>query len=143
MKNIWEEIQQQLNQHIEIIEYNIWQFKELYRLRHQLKQLAQKESEAKWTELVLSCEAIKRVPSLFCQQVRRLGWNEQEVDKGIGNKNNRIRIDPKGIEEAFRQHWLEIFKMQPDDNLNERISRITHHTSTNIQKKLKIVGKIP
>ena len=81
---------------------------------------------------MLSCEAIKRVPSLFFQQVRRLGWNEQEVDKGIGNKNNRIRIDPKGIEEAFRQHWLEIFKMQPDDNLNERISRITHHTSTNI-----------
>ena len=56
--------------------YNRWQFQELHRLRQELKQLAQEESEAKWTEQVLSCEADKRVPSLFWQQVRRLRGNE-------------------------------------------------------------------
>ena len=62
----------QLNQQIEVIGCNRWQFQELHRLRQELKQQAQEESDTKWTELVLSCEADKTVPSLFWQQVRRL-----------------------------------------------------------------------
>ena len=94
------------------------QFKELHRLRQQLKQVAQEESDAKWTDRVLSCEADKRVPGLFWQQVRRLWSNEQEEDKGVKDQNNRIRTNPKGKEEALRQHWQEIFKIQPEDNIN-------------------------
>ena len=51
---------------------------------------------------MLSCEADKRVPSLFRQQVRRLKGNEQEEDKGVKDQNNRIRTDPKGKEEALK-----------------------------------------
>ena len=66
---------------------------------------------------MLSCEADRTVPSLFCQQVRRLRGNEQEEDKGIKDENNRIRLYPKGKEEALRKHWQEIFKIQPEDNI--------------------------
>ena len=38
--------------------------------------------------------------------------------KGVKDQNNRIRTDPKGKEEALRQHWQEIFKIQPEDNIN-------------------------
>ena len=103
MVNIRDEIHQ-LNQQIEVMGCNRWQFQELHRLRQKLKQLAQVESDAKWTELVLSCDADRTVPSLFWQQVRRLRGNKQEEDKGIKDENNRIRLDPKGKEEALRKH---------------------------------------
>ena len=56
MANIKDEIQQ-LKQQIEVMGCNRWQFQELLRLRQELKQLAQEKGDAKWTELVLSCEA--------------------------------------------------------------------------------------
>ena len=40
-------------------------FQELYKLRHQLKQPAQEERDAKWTDLLQSCEVDKRVHSLI------------------------------------------------------------------------------
>ena len=64
---------------------NRWQFQGLHRLRQELEQLAQVKSDAKWTELVLSCEADRPVPSLFWQQVRRLRGNEQETRKTESN----------------------------------------------------------
>ena len=106
---------QQLNQ--QIMGCNRWQFQELHRLQQQLKHLAQEESYAKWTDLVLGCEADKRVPSKFWQQVRWLRGNEQEEDKGVKNKKNRIKTDTTGKEETLRQHWQEIFKIQSEDNI--------------------------
>ena len=66
MVNIRNQIHQ-INQQIEIMDCNIWQFQELHTLRQELEKLAQEENEAKWTELVLSCEANKKIPSLFWQ----------------------------------------------------------------------------
>ena len=66
---------------------------------------------------MLSCEGDRKNPNLFWQQVRRLRENEQEEDRGLKDDNNRIRLDPKGMEEALRRHWQEIFKIQPEDNI--------------------------
>ena len=44
---------------------NRWKFQKLHKLRQELKLLAQEKSDAKWTELVLSCEADIKFPSLF------------------------------------------------------------------------------
>ena len=96
---------------------NRWQFQELHRLHQELEQLAQVESDAKWTELLLNCEADRTVPSLFWQQVRRLRGNEQEEDEGIKDEDNMIRLDLKGKEEALRRHWQEIFNIQPEENI--------------------------
>ena len=70
------------------------------------------------TDLVLSYEANKSMPSPFWQQVRRLRGNEQEEQKWVKDQNNSIRKDPKGKKEALRQYWQEIFKIQPEDNIN-------------------------
>ena len=59
--NIRDEIHQ-LNQQIEVMGCNRWQFHELHRLRQELKQL---ENYAKWIEQVISCEADRTAPSLF------------------------------------------------------------------------------
>ena len=53
MINIREKIQKP-NQQIEVMGCNRWEFQELHRLRQQLKQLAQEESDAKQTDLMLS-----------------------------------------------------------------------------------------
>ena len=106
-----------LNQQIEVMDCNRWQFQELHRLRQELKQLAQEENDAKWTEQVLTCEANRKIPSLFWQQVRRIRGKEQEKDKGIKDEDNVIRLDPKRKEETLRRHWQEIFKIQPEDNI--------------------------
>ena len=74
----------------------------------QLKQLAQEESDAKCTDLVLSCETHKRVPSPFWQQVRRLRGNEQKEKKGVKDQNNKIQPEELQKEErlAFnRLNW--------------------------------------
>ena len=94
MINFRKEIQQ-LNQEIEEIGCNKWQFQKLHKLR---QLLAQEEIDAKWTDLVLNSKADKRVPSLFCQQERRIRSNEQKESKGIKDQSNRIRTDPKGKE---------------------------------------------
>ena len=60
---------------------------------------------------MLSCEADRKIPSLFWQQVRKLKGNEQKEDK------DRIRLDPKGKKEELRRHWQEIFKIQSEDNI--------------------------
>ena len=78
---------------------NRWQFQKLHRLHQELNQLAQVESDAKWTEQVISCEADRTVHSMFWQYVRDSG-NEQKEDRGIKDEDNRIRLDPKGKEEA-------------------------------------------
>ena len=96
------------------------QFQELHRLRQELKQLVQKERYTKCTELVLSCESERTVPSLFWQQVRTLRENEQEEDRCIKDEDNRIRLNPKGKEEALRRHWPELFKIQPEENINKK-----------------------
>ena len=57
MANIRDKIHQ-LNQQIEVIGCNRWQFQEL-------KQIAQEESDAKWTEVGLCCEADRSVPSFI------------------------------------------------------------------------------
>ena len=41
---------------------NRWQFQVLHRLHQQLKQLAQEKGEAKWRDLVLSCDQTKECP---------------------------------------------------------------------------------
>ena len=69
-----------------------------HRLRQELKHLSQEESDAKWTELVLSCEADRMNPSLFWQRVRKDKGNEQEENKDIKDKDNRIRLYHKGKE---------------------------------------------
>ena len=79
-------------------------FQELHILHQKLKQLAQEENDSKWTELVLSCEADRKIPSLFWQQFKKLRVNEQEEEKGVKDKDNIIRLDPKGKEEPLRQH---------------------------------------
>ena len=67
---------------------NRWQFQELHRLCQELKQLTQKESNTKMTELVPRCETDKKIPSLF--------W--QEEDRDIKDEDNKIRLDQrKGI----------------------------------------------
>ena len=92
MINIREEIQQ-LNQQIEVMGCNRWQFQELHRLRQQLKHLAQEDSDTKWTVLVVTCKADKRVTSLFWQQVRRKrSQRPKQQDK---NKPKRQRRNPK------------------------------------------------
>ena len=106
-----------MNQKIVVMGCNRWKFQELQRLCYLLKHLAQEVSDVKRTDLVLSCEAEKSIPRLFWQQIRKLTENEQE-DKGIKDPNNRIRIDAKCNEESLRQHWQEIFKIQPEDNIN-------------------------
>ena len=110
MANIRNEIHQ-LNQQIEVMGCNRLQFQQPHRLRQELKQLAQEESDAKWTELVLSCEGDRKIHSLFWQQVRRLRGNEQEEARGIKDEDNRIRRDHKGKEEVLKIHWQEIFKI--------------------------------
>ena len=75
-----------------------------HRLRQELKHLSQEESDAKWTELVLSCEADRKFHSLFWQKVRKLRGNGQEEDRGMKDEENRIRLDPKGKEETLRRH---------------------------------------
>ena len=52
-------------------------------------------------------QAVKqiRVYNLFLHQIRRLRRNEQEEDKDIKDQNDRIRINPKGKEEALRQYF--------------------------------------
>ena len=64
-----------------------------------------------------SCETDRNVLSLFWQQERKLRGNEQEEDRGIEDEDNRIRLDPKRKEEALRRHWQEIFKIQPENNI--------------------------
>ena len=49
--------------------------------------------------------------------MRKIRGNEQEEDKGIKDKANRIRLDPKGKEETLKQHRKEILKIQPEDNI--------------------------
>ena len=71
MVNIRDEIHQ-LNQQIEVMGYNRWQFQELHIQRQELKQLAQVESGAKWTE------------------VRKLRGNEQEEDRGIKDEDTEL-----------------------------------------------------
>ena len=83
---------------------------------------------------MLSCKTDKRVPSLFWQQVR---GNEQEEDKEVKDQNNRIRTDLKGKEEALRQHSQEIFKIQPEDNINvdrENDQTVEFHINQNIEE---------
>ena len=88
-------IRDKINQQIEVIGCNTWQFQEP-------KQLAQEERDAKWTEIGLCCETDRSVPSLFWQQVRRLRDNKQKKDRGTKDENNRIRLDPKRKKEALR-----------------------------------------
>ena len=67
---------------------------------------------------MLSCEADIKIPCLFWQEVRRLIENEQEEDGGIKDEENRIRLNPKGKEEALKSHWQVILKIQPEDNID-------------------------
>ena len=111
MANIRNE-KHQLNQQIEVMVCNWWQFQELHRLCQELK------------------------------QVRRLRGNEQEEDRGTQDEDNRIRLNPKGKEEALGRHWQEILKIQPEDNiefdeLNEQIvnQHIRQHQEEFKEKK--------
>ena len=97
-------IRDEMHQQIEVMGCIRWQFQELHRLHQELKQLAKEKNDVKWTELVLSCEADRKIPSLFWQQVRRLRGNEQEEERGIKDEDNTIRLDLKEKEEALRRH---------------------------------------
>ena len=77
------------------------------------------------------------MPIIFWQQVRRRRSTEKEEDKGVNDQNNKIKTDPKGKEEALRQHWQEIFKIQPKDNINfdqKKEQTVELHIKQNIEE---------
>ena len=91
-----------MNQQIKLMGCNRWEFQDLHRLR-KLKQLAQEESDTKWKDLVLSCKADKRVPSILWQQMRQLRDNEQEEDKGVKDRN-RLKRQRRSLKTVLKRY---------------------------------------